>query len=147
MKRFRSVNEILDFAIAKEMEAYRFYKELAEWVEREEVAKLFEEFSEEELRHKKKLEAIKAGKVIIQEEEVGSIEIADSIEATEPDVNLSYTKALIVAMQREKKAFRLYTNLAILYQDQEIKDILLKLAQEEAQHKLYLEVEYELTTF
>lgn len=147
MKKFRSVEEVLDFAIAKEIEAYNFYIELAEWIERAEVAKLFEDFSIEEMQHKIKLEAIKAGKVVIQEEEVGSLNIADKMGAYEPEVNLSYAEALVVAMQREKEAFRLYTNLATICEEQEIKDILMKLAQEEAQHKLYLEVEYDLTTF
>ena len=147
MNQFHSVDEVLDFAIAKEIEAYNFYIELAEWVERAEVAKLFEDFSLEEMRHKTKLEAIKAGKVVIKEEEVGSLDIADKMEACEPKVNLSYTKALVVAMQREKEAFRLYSDLAAICEGQEVKDILLKLAQEEAQHKLYLEVEYDLTTF
>lgn len=146
MKRFHSVIEVLDFAIAKEIEAYHLYIELARWVERAEVAKLFEDFSIEELRHKRKLEAIKAGKVAVQEE-VGSLNIADSIEAAEPKVNMTYTEALVVAMQKEKEAFRLYTDLAAFYKDQEVRDIILKLAQEEAQHKLYLEIEYDLTTF
>ncbi|MBN1807139.1 MAG: hypothetical protein JW837_17965 [Sedimentisphaerales bacterium] len=66
MKKFHSVNEVLDFAIAKEIEAYNFYVEPAEWVERAEVAKLFEDFSLEEMRHKTKLEAIEAGNVVIQ---------------------------------------------------------------------------------
>jgi rubrerythrin len=147
MKKFHSVNEILDFAIAREIEAYHFYIELARWVERAEVAKLFEDFSINELQHRIRLEAIKAGEVSIKEDEVGSLEIADSIEAAEPEVNLTYTKALVVAMQREKEAFRLYTHLAAIYQDQEVKDMLLKLAQEEAQHKLQLEIEYDLMTF
>ena len=147
MKRFRSVNEILDFAIAKEIKAYHFYIELAKWVERAEVAKLFEDFSINELQHKIRLESIKAGEVSIKEDEVGSLNIADSIEAAEPEVNLTYTEALVVAMQREKEAFRLYTNLAAIYQDLGIRDTLLKLAQEEAQHKLYLEIEYDLMTF
>ncbi len=147
MKRFHSVNEVLDYAIAKETEAYHFYIELSRWVERAEVAKLFEQFSIVELQHKIRLEAIKAGEVAIQEKEIGSLDIADSLEAAEPKVNLTYTEALVVAMQREKEAFRFYTNLAVICKDRGVKDILLKLAQEEAQHKLQLEIEYDLTTF
>ncbi|MCP4261655.1 MAG: ferritin family protein, partial [Planctomycetes bacterium] len=136
-----------DYAIAKETEAYHFYIELSRWVERAEVAKLFEQFSIVELQHKIRLEAIKAGEVAIQEKEIGSLDIADSLEAAEPKVNLTYTEALVVAMQREKEAFRFYTNLAVICKDRGVKDILLKLAQEEAQHKLQLEIEYDLTTF
>lgn len=147
MKKFSCMDEVLDFAIAKEIEAYHFYIKLSEWAERPEVAEAFEDFSVEELRHKEKLEAIKAGQVTMQEEQVGSLDIADGIEAAEPQANLTYVQALVLAMHREKGAFKFYTQLASISQDQEIKDTLAKLAQEEAQHKLRLEVEYDLTTF
>ena len=147
MKQFREVNEVLDFAIAKEIAAHRFYEELAQWAERPEAATLFEEMAVDELQHRIRLEAIKAGEVTIKDEEVGSLGIAESIEAGEPKVNLTYAQALVVAMQKEKEAFRLYTRLALAAREPDVKDILSKLAQEEAQHKLQLEIEYDLTTF
>lgn len=147
MKRFQTVNEVLDFAVANEAASHRFYNELAEWAERPEAAKLFEELAVDELQHRIRLEAIKAGEVTITEEEVGNLGIAESIEAGEPKVNLTYAQALVVAMQREKNAFRLYTRLASAVREPDVKDILSKLAQEEAQHKLQLEIEYDLTTF
>lgn len=147
MKKFGSVSEVLDFAIAKEIQAYDFYIELSEWAERPEVADAFTEFAAEELQHKEKLEAIKAGDVAMREDEVGSLNIADSMESAEPQANLTYTQALVVAMQREKDSFKLYTQLASLSQDKNIKDTLSNLALEEARHKLSLEIEYDLTTF
>ena len=147
MKEFRTVDEVLDFAIKREVAAHQFYDELAQWAERAEAAELFEELAADELRHRRRLEAVKAGQVAIRDEEVGSLGIADRVEAAEPKANLTYAQALIVAMQREKQAFQLYTRLASVAQDQDVKDILTKLAQEEAEHKLRLEIEYDLTTF
>ena len=147
MKEFRTVDEVLDFAIAKEVSAHRFYVELAQWAERPEAAKLFEELAVDELQHRIRLEAIKAGQVTIQDEEVGSLGIADSLDAIEPKANLTYVQALVVAMHREENSFRLYTRLASIARDQDMKDILSKLAQEEAEHKLRLEIEYDLTMF
>lgn len=147
MKEFRTVNEVLDFAIAKEIAAHRFYNELAQWAERPEAAQLFEEMAVDELQHRIRLEAIKAGEVTIKDEEVGSLGIAESIEAGEPKVNLTYAQALVVAMQREKNAFWLYTRLESAAREPDVKDMFSKLAQEEAQHKLQLEIEYDLTTF
>jgi len=147
MKEFHTVNEVLDFAIANEVEAHRFYSELTQWAERAEAAKLFEELAVDELQHRIRLDAIKAGEVSIKEEEVGSLGIAESTEAGEPKANLTYAQALVVAMQREKNAFRLYTRLALAARESDVKDIFSKLAQEEAQHKLQLEIEYDLTTF
>jgi rubrerythrin len=147
MKRFSSLDEIWDFAIGREIEARDFYKELSQWAERPQVADAFEDLAEDELRHRLKLESLRAGKVDIRLEEVGNLGIADSMEAAEPEANLSYADALIVAMQREKQAFRLYSDLASASQDPQIKSIFRKLAQEEAEHKLRLELEYDLTTF
>lgn len=147
MKEFHTVDEVLNFAIAKEIAAHRFYDELAQWAERPEAARLFEEFAVDELQHRIRLEAIKAGEVTIQDEEVGSLGIADSLETVEPKVNMTYDQSLVVGMQREKNSFRLYTRLASIARDQDVKDMFSKLAQEEAQHKLQLEIEYDLTTF
>jgi rubrerythrin len=147
MKEFRTVDEVLDFAIKREVAAHQFYDELAQWAERAEAAELFEELAADELQHRRRLEAVKAGQVAIRDEEVGSLGIADRVEAAEPKANLTYAQALIVAMQREKQAFQLYTRLASVARDQDVKDILTKLAQEEAEHKLRLEIEYDLTTF
>ncbi len=147
MKNFSSVSEVLDFAIAKELEACNFYMELSEWAERTEVAEAFRDFSAEEMRHKQKLEAIKAGDAAMKDDEVGSLNIADSMAAGEPQANLTYAQALVLAMQREKDAFKLYTQLASISRDMKIKDTLSNLAMEEARHKLRLEIEYDLTTF
>ena len=60
---------------------------------------------------------------------------------------ISWEYLLVLAMNREKAAFRIYTNLASIATEKECHDVLLGLAQEEAQHKLRLEIEYDLTTF
>ena len=147
MREFRTIDEVLDLAISKEIAAHHFYDELAQWAERPEAAKLFEDLAVDESQHRIRLEAIKVGEVTIQDEEVGSLGIADTLETIKPKANLTYVQALVVAMQREKNSFRLYTRMASIARDQNVKDIFSKLAQEEAQHKLQLEIEYDLTTF
>lgn len=42
--RFKSLDEVPGFAIAREVEACEFYAKLAAWVERSEVAEMFESF-------------------------------------------------------------------------------------------------------
>ena len=46
-------------------------------------------------------------------------------------------------MKQEKAAFKLYTDLAVVAPDEDLRDLLLSLAQEEAKHKLRFEVEYD----
>jgi len=61
----------------------------------------------------------------------------------EPDSALDYQQALIVAMKREKAAFKLYIDLAAAVEAQELRDTFLALAAEEAKHKLRFELEYD----
>ena len=147
MKRFTSIDDIWDFAIAKEIQAHDFYKKLAEWSERPEVAQAFENFALDELRHRVRLEALRSGEVKFKETEVGTLGIADSIEPVKAHANLTYITALKLAMQREKQAFRFYTALASMTRNRQAINMFTMLAQEEAEHKLRLEVEYDLTTF
>jgi rubrerythrin len=56
---------------------------------------------------------------------------------------MDYQDALIVAMKKEKAAFRLYMDLADFTGDEGLKALLVMMAQEEAKHKLRFEVEYD----
>jgi len=145
MKRFNSVEEILDFAIEREIEANKFYTELAERMDRPEMRKVFEDFAKEELGHKAKLEAVKQGKFAIssEEEKVPSLGIADYAVDVEPKPDMSYADTLVVAMKKEKAAYRLYLDLAAVAEDEELTNMFLSLANEEAKHKLRFEIEYD----
>jgi rubrerythrin len=56
---------------------------------------------------------------------------------------MNYQDALVLAMKKEKAAFRLYLDLANEVQSEDQKDLFLALAQEEAKHKLRFEIEYD----
>ena len=56
---------------------------------------------------------------------------------------MDYQQALILAMKKEKKAFKLYLDLAASCGDDNLEQIFLALAQEEAKHKLRFEIEYD----
>jgi rubrerythrin len=143
MKRFSSVDEILDFAIAREVEANEFYTQLAEQMENPSMRKVFEAFAIEETGHKMKLEAVKAGEHELTDEQVQSLEIADYVAEGEARPDMSYAAALVLAMKREKASYRLYIDLATVAEAEELTDMFLALAQEEAKHKLRFEIEYD----
>ena len=147
MKAFKSFDEVVDFAINAEIEAVSFYKMLADFVEKPEMADVLSGLALQESEHKTKLEAIKAGKIAIDEEEVGDLDITDHVEDVKPYAKMNYVDLLVVGMKKEEAARKLYTDLATLAQTQELGDIFLKLAQEEAEHKMRFELEYDLTTF
>ncbi|MBD3285722.1 rubrerythrin [candidate division WOR-3 bacterium] len=146
MDTFGSVNELLDFAIGKELEANQFYVNLSNRADRQSMKEMFDSFAAEELKHKEKLEGIKQGKKLVSaESKVTDLKIADYT----TDVNLNandefdFQKALLVAMQREKASYKLYSNLAEITEDEGLKEVLLGLANEEAKHKLYFETQYD----
>ncbi len=104
-------------------------------------------FALDEFQHKIRLEAVRDGDKMLCQEEVGSLNIADYVDDIEPTPDMTYTDILALAMKREKASFRLYSNLAAISKHEETRDVFLLLAQEEAQHKLHLEIEYDLATF
>jgi rubrerythrin len=147
MTKLESIDDVLDFAISREIEAQTFYLKLADIVETPEMAKVFSDLASEELEHKAKLKAIKAGQVSIDEEKVGNLGITDHVKSVEPHSKMSYVDMLVVGMKKEEKSRKLYTDLAEAAQEQELKEMFLKLAKDEAEHKLRFEIEYDLMTF
>lgn len=147
VKKFRFVSEVLDFAISREIDARNFYVKLAGLVKKPEMVKVLSDLAAEELEHKAKLEAVKAGKSEIGEQEAGKLDIVDYTKDVELHPKMSYVDLLVVGMKKEETSRKLYTDLAAIVPKQELKDIFLKLAREEAEHKLRFEFEYDLMTF
>ena len=144
MKEWSSVDDVLDFAIGNEQKAIDFYTEMAGKVQSPHVKKMFEDNAKEEMGYKSKLEAVKSGKKLLNaEKKVLDLKLSDYLVDVEADKNLDFQAALILAMKREKAAFRLYTDLAGQTDDAGLKETFLGLAQEEAKHKLRFEVEYD----
>lgn len=144
-KTFGSVNEVLDFAIAGEIEASEFYAALARTMEAPAMKKAFEEFAKEEQGHRAKLEAVKRGEHSFGAgaKQVQSLGLADYLVAEKPSAQMDYAQALVLAMKKEKVAFKLYSDLACAAPGGALRDLFLSLAAEEAKHKLRFEVEYD----
>ncbi len=144
MSNWKSVDEILNFAIKGEEEAATFYTEMAGRVEKDWMKKAFLSFAKEELGHKAKLEAIKSGnKLFPSQKNVLDLKLGDYLVEAEITPEMDYQDALIVAMKKEKAAFKLYSDLARSTDDEDLRNTLLALAHEEANHKLRFEVEYD----
>ncbi len=139
-----NINDILEFAINREQEAADFYADLAERSRFESLKEVLKQFEQEELGHKKKLQEISTGAQSVPSlTQIEDLKIADYTVPVQLQDNMSYQDILIVAMKREKAAYRLYNDLADRTTDAEVKKIFLVLAQEEAKHKLRFETEYD----
>ena len=144
IKEFKTSDDILAFAIAREQESIDLYTGLAASARNPEMRKVFEQFAGEEHGHKKRLTNIQSsGQFSFTPKQVQDIRLGDYLIDREPHPGMSYQEALIVAMKKEKAAFRPYSDLAARVADPLLRSLFDSLAQEESKHKLRFEVEYD----
>jgi rubrerythrin len=143
MKQFASVDDILDFAIKNEQDAVDFYTKYSVLVKGE-IQNVFLEFAQEEIKHKARLTKIKEEKMFeFTQEKINSLNLSDYTTIANFSVDMDYQDALMLAMLKEKAAFKLYINLAQKTDVPFLKQVFLSLAQEESKHKLRFELEYD----
>jgi len=87
---------------------------------------------------------VKAGKKLMSAgAKVQDLKVGDYLVEVEPQDDMEYQDALILAMKKEKAAFKLYVDLAASTENERLRQSFLALAQEEAKHKLRFEIEYD----
>jgi rubrerythrin len=139
-----NIEAILDFAIEQEIKANKFYLDLADKVENPALSQALKVFAAEEQGHREKLEQVKSGAEFKpSDKKIPDLKIADYVVDVEEGPNLSYQGILVMAMKKEKAAFKLYSDMAQRSDDERIKETFEALAQEEAKHKLRFELEYD----
>ncbi len=145
MEQWNSVEDVLDYAIQREQDAVDLYTGLAENAEHPHMKSVFEGFAAEEQAHKDRLIAIRAKGMLTTAptKSVADLRIGDYLVAEEPTADLDYQGALILAMKKEKAAYKLYSDLAALAEGDSLTHVFLRLAQDEARHKLRFEIEYD----
>jgi rubrerythrin len=144
MKNFSSIEEVLDFAIDNEEESIKFYMSLASRMENPNMKEVFEDFAKEEQGHLENLLAIRRDKIFTcPVERIQDLKIGDYLIDIEPDPEMDYQDALILAMKKEKATYKLYNDLIRMTDDENLKETLRCLGQEEAKHKLRFEIEYD----
>jgi len=130
-------DEILEMAVAREVDSNRFYLALAERSENRRLRKVFKKLAAEELEHKAiiELEIMKTGRVVKEDKSPAGFH--DQKPDYAPTViDMSYKDVLLMGMQKEEASIRLYVDMAEMTSDAHSKEILIALAQEEAGHKL-----------
>lgn len=138
------INEILDFAIEREYEAAGFYKELQSKVQSDSSIEMLVDFEKMELGHAHKLEKFKKeGIDKFKNKEVSDLKLSDYLVRPELTEKMTFQDVLVVAMKREETAKKLYEALAAESDDLAVRQLFIKLASEEAQHKLLLETLYD----
>jgi rubrerythrin len=145
---FKSLEEIIKFAIEKEKEAAQIYDEAAVMEESASAKKTFQELADEERKHRKLLENIE--KEGVEKSLSGySMKWINNIRRSDYLVDIKYEKGmpyrdiLIFAMKREEKSVKLYNDLLKHSSIETHKKLFNLLSQEESKHKLRLETLYD----
>ncbi len=139
---FKTIEEIFEYAINKEKEAERFYQEASERESFSGTRELFREFALEERGHVKMLENISKKKESLEgfkEKNIPDLKISDAMVELTYEPDMSYDDILRIAIKREEKALKFYTDLAETAEAEALIKVFRVLGQEEAKHKLRLE--------
>ncbi len=140
----KQFEEMISFAIHREIESMDFYKKASALVKHSGTRDLFLDFVKQEERHKTKLEEVLAGKIVLGKiEKIPNLKISDYTVEAEFKPDISYGDILRIAMKREERSVKLYTDLNEKNEDQALKTLFSFLIQEESKHKYYIEKIYD----
>ena len=132
-----SINdEILEMAVAREVDANRFYLALAAGAKSPAMKRIFKKLAVEELEHKAKLELeiMKTGKVVSTKKKPAGL-TGKFPDYSQFNFIVDYSGVLLMGIQKEQASIKLYTELAEMMTDTHSREILLAIAEEEAGHK------------
>jgi rubrerythrin len=140
-KRFQ---EVIQFAIQREIESMGFYDKASKIVKHSGTRDLFLDFVKQEEGHKKRLEEVQAGKIGLEKiEKIPNLKISDYMIEAELKSDISYGDILRIAMKREERSVKLYTDLNEKSQNENLRNLFTFLIQEESKHKYYIEKLYD----
>ena len=132
--------EIINFAIAGEIEAQEFYQDAAAKINVPYLKDMFEKFAKEEKSHEKILQGILVKDTIKRYfNESTDYKVAETVETPRLSTNMKPADAIALAMKKEEEAMKQYTDLAEACLDPNQKKVFLDLASMERGHKLKME--------
>ncbi len=146
----KKLNYLLDIAIRNEEEAYDFYIDLQNKVSDKEVKETLSFLAEEEKKHKEILEKYKKGGFganTLNLDTVVDYKIAEHLEKPVITKEMDSKDVYLVAAEKELNAYNFYKSLADIEPVGEVKDLLLKMANEEMKHKEKVEYLYSNAAF
>lgn len=144
MENFKTLQDVINFAVTKEEAAYQLYSATAQHVQSLAARKMLEEMAAQELGHKRMMEAMTQEKLAQCDlSKVPDLKIGDYLLDVEVKEGMSFRDVLVFAMKSEEVAYKLYTAAETLADAPEIKNALRLMANEEKKHKYQLETIYD----
>lgn len=146
----KNLEYFINVAIVKEETAYDFYMDLHGKVTDGTVKDTLKFLAAEEKKHKEFLEAYRDGQVgskALAMDAPIDYKIAEHIEKPDIEKDINTNEIYLLAAHRELNAYNFYKSLSGVQPDGEVKDMLLRMANEEMKHKEKVEYLYSNTTF
>jgi rubrerythrin len=137
------IEQVVEFAIAAEVEAARTYRGLAERVDRRDVIDLLMAIAAEEDGHREALERVREGDLSIFARGGSVVQLSAPLAAPELGPHLTPAQFLLAAIDAERRAHQLYSQLAAEADDPGLATLLDALASEETRHWQRLELAYD----
>ena len=139
----KTYDEIMQRAIQSEIDAQRFYADVAAKVQDAHLKEMFTSFVEEEKRHEKILEGFRTrGAGHLHFKDAPDFKVAETIEAPSPSVDMKPADALALAVKNEEAAMKQYDELAAACSDTEQAAVFEELAAMERDHKHKMETAF-----
>jgi len=136
--------DIIQFAIKREEDAYRAYGEMSEIAETPGLKELLLELQAEEKKHKELLQDITNEEIDNMEtHKVIDLKISDFLTEEPPTPDMTFQDLLIFAAKKEQQAVELYMGIKAAVNSDELKKVFDFFVEQEKEHKLKLETEYE----
>jgi len=140
----KKFQEIIKFAIDKEIKSYNFYTDASKVAKYSGAKELFSDLAQQEVGHRKMLEKLDMEKIAQAKiEKVPDLKISDYMVDAEFNADMSYADILRKAMKMEERALKLYNDMKEENKDANLIKLFSLLANEEAKHKLRLEKIYD----
>jgi len=132
--------KIVSTAIEREVEAYTFYRSVADKVKDKALKSLFAELAEEEKKHREFLQGFLSKDTSKMKFIPGhDYKVGDALPSPALTVDLKPLEGLVIAIQKELEAMQMYTQFAHAAADTETQLLFSQLANMERSHKARLE--------
>jgi rubrerythrin len=132
--------KIISTAIDREVEAYTFYRTLADKVKDKALKDLFDELAGEEKKHREFLQAFLTKDASKMKFAPGhDYKVGDALPSPKLTTDLKPLDGLVLAIKKELEAMQMYTQLANAAADVETQLLFSQLANMERGHKARLE--------
>lgn len=140
MLKLETIEDIVNFAIAREQYACELYKSMAKREVYSNVARLCEQLAAEELKHKQKLQQ----DFLMTGQAVSPMELSEYVVHNEQKtIFMDCQEFLAFAVKKEEKSIKFYKKMAEATTKVQYKNVFLDLAAEEEKHKEFLQKKLE----